>query len=137
MSHHLRTDEQVRAAMESELAASEACGRRATVTGVEKRLGVPHATFYRNHPQSIAWFKSRLAGRHRPATAPKAGTRSDDEADRLRRENSDLRKLVRIYAEAIRQLTVDKAALEDELQALSGVTSLTERRLHNADIGQS
>ncbi|MFH9355478.1 hypothetical protein [Kitasatospora sp. NPDC017646] len=45
--------------------------------------------------------------------------------------------MVCIYAEAIRQLTVDKAALEDELQALSGVTSLTERRLHNADIGQS
>ncbi|MFE5587209.1 hypothetical protein [Kitasatospora sp. NPDC056531] len=49
---------------------------------------------------------------------------------RVRRENSDLRKLVRIYAEAIRQLTIDKAALEDELQALNGVTVLTARRRH-------
>ncbi|MEV8326655.1 hypothetical protein [Kitasatospora sp. NPDC056731] len=136
MSHHLPTDEQARTAMESELAESEAAGRRATVTNVEKRLGVTHATFYRNYPELIAWFKTRLADRHRSATTPKNSARADENA-RLRRENSDLRKLVRIYAEAIRQLTVDKAALEDELQALSGVTSLAERRLHNADDGQN
>ncbi len=137
MSPHLPTDEQVRIAMEAELADSEAASRRATVTNIEKRLGVTHATFYRNYPELITWFKSRLADRQRSVTAPKDGTRSDDETARLRRENSDLRKLVRIYAEAIRQLTVDKAALEDELQALSGVTSLTERRVHNADNGQN
>ncbi|MFF2148655.1 hypothetical protein [Kitasatospora sp. NPDC058190] len=137
MSSHLPTDEQVRAAMESELADSEAAGRRATVTNVEKRLGVTHATFYRNYPDLITWFKNRLADRHRSATTPKNSARADDETARLRRENSDLRKLVRIYAEAIRQLTIDKAVLEDELHALSGVTSLTERRLHNADTGQN
>ncbi|MFJ5123030.1 hypothetical protein [Kitasatospora sp. NPDC088548] len=137
MSPHLPTDAQVRTAMDTELAESKAAGRRATVTNVEKRLGVTHATFYRNYPDLIAWFKTQLADRHSSATAPKNSARADDETARLRRENSDLRKLVRIYAEAIRQLTVDKAALEDELQALSGVTSLTERRLHNADSGQS
>ncbi|MEU4302892.1 hypothetical protein [Kitasatospora aureofaciens] len=136
MSPHLPTDAQVRTAMETELAESKAVGRRATVTNVEKRLRVTHATFYRNYPELIAWFKSRLADRHRSATAPKNSARPDDETARLRRENSDLRKLVRIYAEAIRQLTVDKAALEDELEALSGVTSLTERRrAHDGGVG--
>ncbi|MFD5463910.1 hypothetical protein ACFWIQ_13975 [Kitasatospora sp. NPDC127059] len=137
MSPHLPTDEQVRTAMEAELAGSEAVGRRATVTTVEKRLRVTHATFYRNYPELITWFETRLADRNRSATTPKNSARADDENARLRWENSDLPKLVRIYAEAIRQLTVDKAALEDELQALSGVTSLTERRLHNTDIGQN
>ncbi|WP_380286537.1 hypothetical protein [Kitasatospora purpeofusca] len=132
MSPHLPTDEQVRTAMESELAESEAAGRRATITNVEKRLGVTHATFYRNYPEPITWFTTRLADRHRPTTTPKNSARADDENARLRRENSDLRKLVRIYAEAIRQLTVDKAALEDELQALGGVTSLIERRRREA-----
>ncbi|MFJ5927591.1 hypothetical protein ACIQF6_33850 [Kitasatospora sp. NPDC092948] len=137
MSPRLPTDEQVRAAMESELAESEAAARRGTVTNVEKRLGVTHATFYRNYPELITWFKTRLADRHRSATTPKNSARADDANARLRRENSDLRKLVRIYAEAIRQLTGDKAALEDELQALSGVTNLAERRRHNADDGQN
>ncbi|MEU9048750.1 MULTISPECIES: hypothetical protein [unclassified Kitasatospora] len=130
MSHRLPTDEQVRTAMETELADSSAAGRRATVTSVEKRLGITHATFYRNYPEPIAWFKNQLTARRGPADTPQASTRPDDENARLRRENSDLRKLVRIYAEAIRQLTTDKANLEDQVQALSGVTSLTEHRRH-------
>ncbi|MDH6709894.1 galactokinase [Kitasatospora sp. MAA19] len=137
MSHHPPTDEQVRTAMESELAESEAAGRRATVTNAEKRLGVTHATFYRNYPELITWFKSQLADRHRSATTPKNSVRADDETTRLRRENTDLRKLVRIYAEAIRQLTGDKAALEDELQALGGVTNLADRRRHQVDNGHN
>lgn len=136
MSTHLPTDEQVRTAMETELGESKAAGRRATVTNVEKRLGVTQATFYHNHPEPIAWFKSRLADRHRSATPPKDSTQADTETARLRRENSDQRKVVRTYAEAIRQLTVDKAALEEELQARSGVTSLTERRRgHDGGVG--
>jgi hypothetical protein len=101
-----------------------------------RALGVTHTTFYRNYPEPIAWFKSQLADRHRSVAAPTDSARADGETARLRRENSDLRKLVRIYAEAIRRLTVDKAALEDDLQALSGVTSLTERRRgHDGGVG--
>lgn len=132
MSLPLPTDEQVRTAMEAELAESKAASRRATVTNVEKNLRVTHATFYRNYPNLIEWFKTQLADQRRSAAIPKDTTSPDDENVRLRRENSDLRKQVRIYAEAIRQLTLEKANLEDKIQGMAGVTSLSaHRRQHD------
>jgi hypothetical protein len=116
--------------MTTELAESKASGRRATVTNVEKKLGVTHATFYRNYGDLIEWFKAQLAAPRDAAVTEKGTTKREDDLGRLRRENTDLRTQVRIYAEAIRQLTLDKAALEDRLQALEGVTSLDQRRRH-------
>ncbi|MFI2208172.1 hypothetical protein [Streptomyces sp. NPDC020141] len=128
MNRPLPADEQVRTAMETELNESQALGRRATVSSVEKQLGITHATFYRNYPDQIQWFKSQLDARRQAGTTAKDTTKREDDLARLRRENTDLRKQLRIYAEAIRQLTLDKAALEDELHGLGGVTSLEERR---------
>jgi AcrR family transcriptional regulator len=124
----LPTDEQVRTVMEAELGESRSLGRRATVSNIEKQLGVTHATFYRNYPDQIEWFKSQLDAMHKTTTTAKDSSKREDDLARLRRENTDLRKQLRIYAEAIRQLTLDKAALEDEHQALTGVTRLDERR---------
>ncbi|MER5358848.1 hypothetical protein [Streptomyces sp. NPDC002785] len=128
MNRLLPTDEQVRAAIEAELGESQALGRRATVSNVEKQLGVTHATFYRNYPDQIEWFKSQLDALRETKTTAKDSSKREDDLARLRRENTDLRKQLRIYAEAIRQLTLDKAELEDEHQALTGVTRLDERR---------
>ncbi|MFB7851223.1 hypothetical protein ACFC34_30020 [Streptomyces sp. NPDC056053] len=115
--------------MQAELSESKVLGRRATVSNVEKSLGVTHATFYRNYPDHIEWFKTQLAHHQREAASTNKGAaKREDDLSRLRRENTDLRKQVRIYAEAIRQLTQDKATLEDEIQALSGVTRLDDRR---------
>ncbi|MFK4155743.1 hypothetical protein ACI2LV_27685 [Streptomyces fungicidicus] len=133
MNRPLPTNEQVRTAMEAELDESKALGRRATVSNVEKRLGVTHATFYRNYPDQIDWFKSRLDARRQAAAAAKDTPKREDDLARLRRENTDLRKQVRIYAEAIRQLTLEKMALEDKLEALEGITSLDERRRRKSD----
>ncbi len=47
---------------------------------------------------------------------------------RLRRENEDLRTLTKLYAEAIRQLTLDHAELEAKVNAQAGVTTLDARR---------
>ncbi|MFD3612609.1 hypothetical protein ACFWXA_31995 [Streptomyces atroolivaceus] len=128
MNRPLPTVEQVRSAMTAELTGSEAIGRRATVTNIERQLGVTHATFYRNYPDLIEWFKAQIAARRDEAVTEKDTTKREDDLARLRRENTDLRKQVRIYAEAIRQLTLDKAALEDKVQSLAGITSLDERR---------
>ena len=133
MNRPLPTEEQVRSAMTAELAESEANGRRTTVTNVEKQLGVTHATFYRNYPDLIEWFKAQLAARRQERVTEKDTTKREDDLARLRRENTDLRKQVRIYAEAIRQLTLDKAVLEDKLQSLEGVSSLDERRRQRTD----
>ncbi|MFI0984819.1 hypothetical protein [Streptomyces exfoliatus] len=133
MNRPLPTEEQVRTAMAAELADSETAGRRATVTNIERRLGVTHATFYRNFPDLIQWFQGQLAIRRDEAATEKDTTKREDDLARLRRENTDLRKQAKIYAEAIRQLTLDKAALEDKLQSLEGVTGLDERRRQRAD----
>lgn len=139
MNRLLPTEEQVRTAMTAELADSEANGRRATISNIESQLGVTHATFYRNYPDLIEWFKAQLAARRGEAVTEKSTTKREDDMARLRRENTDLRRQVRIYAEAVRQLTLDKAVLEDKLQSYEGVTSLTERRRQHqasADNGQ-
>ncbi|CAL9548354.1 hypothetical protein [Streptomyces sp. enrichment culture] len=128
MNRPLPTAEQVRSTMTAELDDSEANGRRATITNVEKQLDVTHATFYRNYPDLIEWFKAQLVARRQMAVTEKDTKKREDDLARLRRENTDLRKQVRIYAEAIRQLTLDKAALEDKVQSLAGIASLDERR---------
>ena len=76
---------------------------------------------------------------HPPEASARQAAEALDDLARLRRENTDLRKQVRIYAEAIRQLTLDKEALEERLQSFERVTSLDEhRRQHqaSADNGQ-
>jgi hypothetical protein len=47
---------------------------------------------------------------------------------RLRQENTDLRKLVQLYAEQIRQLTVDRHDLTLQVEQLSGVTRIGSSR---------
>lgn len=47
---------------------------------------------------------------------------------RLRRENADLRRLVKIYAESIRQLTLDHLELEARINATASITTLSSRR---------
>jgi predicted metalloenzyme YecM len=47
---------------------------------------------------------------------------------RLRRENADLRRLVKIYAESIRQLTLDHLELQAKLNATASITTLSNRR---------
>jgi hypothetical protein len=125
----LPTDEQVLAAMNEVLATSGETGKRPTVTTVEQRLGVTHATFYRTYPELITWFKEQTAERRR---ARQAATPSPNGAEetmtRLRRENEDLRRLAKIYAEAIRQLTVDNVALRAAVNSDAGVSDLAAHR---------
>ncbi|MFD5556791.1 hypothetical protein ACFWIA_23480, partial [Streptomyces sp. NPDC127068] len=87
---------------------------------------------YLSYPDQIEWFKSQLDARRQAGTTAKDTTKREDDLARLRRENTDLRKQLRIYAEAMRQLTMDKAALEEQVQSLAGITSLDERRRRQA-----
>jgi hypothetical protein len=99
MRRELPADAQVTVVMERVLAQAPAKGRRATVTAVERALGIPHATF---DPDQVL--------------------------QRLRRENEDLCRLVKIYAESIRQLTLDHLELEAKLNTAVGVTTLAHHR---------
>lgn len=127
MTAHLPADDDVQAAMRQVLAEAATSGRRATITAVERQLHITHPTFYRNYPQLISWFKAQ-ASAQQPAQPAAATTSTDSALARLRRENEDLRRTVNIYAEAIRQLTVDNADLASELETQAAISHLDSHR---------
>jgi len=136
MTRQQPTDDEVRLAMNLVLAEAAATKRKATITAVERRLGVAHPTFYRNYPELIDWFKRQAAEQHTPAdTARSRGADADETLARLRRENENLRRTVKIYAEAIRQLTLERTELEEALRHRSGVVDLAARREARAGHG--
>lgn len=130
MRRHLPADDQVTAAMARVLTEAAEHGRKATVTAVERALGIPHATFDRNYRHLLDNFRQRARQQAaaRPARPLSPGTDPDQAMKRLRRENEDLRRLVRIYAEAIRQLTLDHHELQARLSTAAGVTILADHR---------
>jgi hypothetical protein len=125
-TRQLPTTEQVRLAMDLVLREAAKTGHRPTITAVERRLDIAHPTFYRNFSELIDWFKQQVRDLKPARQDAPAATRTDPNAQmaRLRRENEDLRTLTKLYAEAIRQLTLDYAQLESKLNALAGVTPL-------------
>jgi hypothetical protein len=132
-TRQLPTTEQVRLAMDLVLWKAAETGHRPTITAVERRLEIAHPTFYRNYPELIAWFKQRRQNQSPTRQDEMETARKDPPAEigRLRRENEDLRTLTKLYAEAIRQLTLDYAELEAKLNAQAGVTPLDARRLQH------
>jgi hypothetical protein len=89
-------------------------------------------TFYRNFPDLIARFKQQATAPDSDTTAsiPAAAMASDasTETTELRRENRELRDRVVLYAEAIRQLTLDNTTLRAELEAGARVIDLDTRQ---------
>jgi hypothetical protein len=113
--------------MRRPLAQAAETGRKPTVAAVERDLGIPHATFDRNYRHLIDGFRQRAhdqAAAAKQTRAIRSGKDPDQVMQRLRRENEDLRRLVKIYAESIRQLTLDHLELQAELNATAGITAL-------------
>jgi hypothetical protein len=129
-TRQLPTNDEVRLAMDLVLRESAETGRRPTITAVEHRLDIAHPTFYRNYPELIDWFKQRVQDQKATPQGETDTARRDPAAEmaRLRRENEDLRTLTKLYAEAIRQLTLDYTELEAKVNAQAGVTTLDARR---------
>jgi hypothetical protein len=101
----------VKAALDTVLAEASARGRRPTVAAVERFLDIPHATFHRHYSDLIdTHFRPRIP---QPATTPSPApnARAEAKLSRLRRENTDLRRTLALYEEAIRQLALENSAL--------------------------
>ncbi|MEV0888565.1 hypothetical protein AB0J03_32755 [Streptomyces microflavus] len=112
MKSYLPDADTVRAAMDTVLSEATATGRRATVSAVERRLGITHATFYRHYPDLITeYFQSRLSITAAKEPSSHRNEQDQDNLRRLRRENADLRATLHLYEEAIRQLSLDIDAL--------------------------
>lgn len=105
----------VKAAIDAVLAEAAARGRRPTVTAIERLLGIPHATFHRHYADLIdRHFRPRIPEPAQPATTTSSSTadaRAEANLSRLRRENTDLRRTLALYEEAIRQLALENDAL--------------------------
>jgi Mg2+ and Co2+ transporter CorA len=131
MNRSTVTEDEVQAAMDFVLHQSQQLGRRATIAAVERRLDTTHATFYRNFSDQIAWFKTQTAPHPEPETGDieRPGTKQPAETiNDLRRENTQLRRTVAIYAEVIRQLTLDYEESQGQVYRQSGVTTLDSHR---------
>jgi hypothetical protein len=125
------TDDEVQLAMNLVLRETQETGRRATITAVERRLDVKHATFYRNFPHLIAGFQEKADAQRnipKPEEDTKRKTTPEDTIADLRRENARLRRTVAIYAEALRQLTLDYEEVRSQVQQSAHVTDLAAHR---------
>lgn len=85
------------------------------MAAIERHLGIPHATFHRHYADLIdTHFRPRIPELAQPATTTSssaADARAEANLSRLRRENTDLRRTLALYEEAIRQLTLENDAL--------------------------
>ncbi|MGW2891840.1 hypothetical protein ACWDDN_42360 [Streptomyces griseoruber] len=115
MKRALPDTDTVKAAIDTVLAEAATRGRRPTMTAIERLLGIPHATFHRHYADLIdTHFRPRVPKPAQPAAStpsPAADARAEANLSRLRQENTDLRRTLALYEEAIRQLTLENNAL--------------------------
>ena len=128
----LPTDEIVRAAADDLLTQHRAGGPYPSVSSLAKRFHVNRTTFYR-HYYAITDAMLDTAAHQNASGAKRRPPRSDDDAgnhtiQRLRTENTDLRRHLDIYEEHIRMLTIENQQLRQQLEQASGLTDINERR---------
>ncbi|MER5380796.1 hypothetical protein ABT040_11000 [Streptomyces sp. NPDC002688] len=131
MTRPTLTEDDVKLAMDLVLREGQETGRRPTITAVERCLDVRHATFYRNFPHLISWFKEEVGTSRntpKPEQIHKTTKAPEDTIAALRRENAQLRRTLAIYAEALRQLTLDYEEVHSQVQQSAQVTDLAARR---------
>ncbi|MFF4402633.1 hypothetical protein [Streptomyces sp. NPDC001480] len=128
MKRSLPDADTVKAAIDAVLEEAATSGRRPTITAVERRLGIPHATFHRHYTNLIdTHFRPRIPAPALPTTHPESppDVRREENLSRLRQENTDLRRTLALYEEAIRQLALENDALR---KGATVVPLTTQRR---------
>lgn len=104
----------MKAAIDMVLEEAATRGHRPAVTAIERRLGIPHATFHRHYADLIDTHV-RPAFCDHPNHGPGAFLRARRVAGghpaRLRKENTELRRTFTLNEEAIRQLAIANKAL--------------------------
>jgi len=107
--------ETVKAAIDMVLEDAATRGRRPTVTAIERRLGIPHATFHRHYADLIDTHFRPHIPRTTPTSAQAQSSEPDEQREanlaRLRKENTELRRTLTLYEEAIRQLAIENETL--------------------------
>jgi AcrR family transcriptional regulator len=130
MRADLPSETQVRAAMTALLTDAAAGGARPTVTALARRVGVSRPGLYRNFRPLVDELLQTTTSRPEPDRPRRHQATRDleDTLARLRRRCDEQERHLRIYAEVIRQLTVDNTRLRSQLEQRVGVVDLTARR---------
>lgn len=129
MIRQLPSQAEVRQAMDQVIAAAREQGRSPTIAAVERALDVRHATFYRNFRDLITdHFQPQAASYPKPQPTRTDQAREASAVERLRQENTALRRLIAIYEEAIRQLTLTNQELRENIHDAKKITTLLPGR---------
>ena len=128
----LPTEEVVRAAVDELLAQHRAGGSYPSVSALAKRFHVNRTTFYRHYYTVTAAMLDTAAHQHTNGTQRRRPRREEDDRDRtiqrLRAENTDLRRHLDIYEEHIRMLTIENQGFRRQLEQAAGLADLNDRR---------
>jgi hypothetical protein len=130
--HALPADDDIRTAADELLAQHRAGGTYPSVSALAKTFHINRTTFYRHYAaiasamlDSAAQQSTEGPKRRRP---PHNDADRDKTLQRLRTENTDLRRHLEIYEEQIRMLTIENSRYRGQLEVLAGVTDLNSHR---------
>ncbi|MFI6163035.1 hypothetical protein ACIA59_24175 [Micromonospora haikouensis] len=119
---------QLRAIAATLLEEAKTATTRATITELARRARITRPTLYRNHPQLVAEFLADAAQHRQTAPRPRLAQDLLERIAKLRQDNEDLRLHVEHYEEHIRRLTVDNNRLREQVEQLSAIPRLDDRR---------
>ncbi len=130
--HALPGEDDVRAAADELLTQHRAGGAYPSVSSLAKRFHVNRTTFYR-HYSAITDAMLDAAADHQASGAKRRRPRREEDdrdhtIERLRSENTDLRRHLDIYEEHIRMLTLENQGLRQQLEQAAGLTDINDRR---------
>jgi len=122
----LPTAETVAEALQDLTRQANVTGRRVSVSGLARHLGLPNTTLRRHYPDVIAEM-----GTAAPLNHP--GRNSHDEelgqtANRLRNENRDLRTHLDIAITHIQRLTIENDQLRRQAETASQIRRIPKDR---------
>jgi AcrR family transcriptional regulator len=128
----LPPDDVVRAAADELLTQHRAGGSYPSVSSLAKRFHVNRTTFYRHYSAITDAMLDTAAHQNANGAKRRRPRREEDDGNhtiqRLRSENSDLRRHLDIYEEHIRMLTIENQQLRQQLEQASGLTDINDRR---------
>jgi hypothetical protein len=131
-AHALPGDDDVRAAANELLAQHRAGGAYPSVSALAKTFHINRTTFYRRYAAIASTMLDSAAQQHTEGSKRRRLPHNDSDHDktlqRLRAENTDLRRHLEIYEEQIRMLTIENSRYRDQLEGLAGVTDLNSHR---------
>jgi AcrR family transcriptional regulator len=132
--HGYPCDDDVRAAADELLSQHRSGDPYPSVSSLAKRFHVNRTTFYRHY--SAVTDAMLDTAMHKLADGTKRRHPRREEEDernhtiqRLRSENTDLRRHLDIYEEHIRMLTIEGQQLRQQLEEAAGLTDINDRRM--------